>query len=197
MAHYYDEIQDSELKITQFTITLFGMEFAFNTAKGVFSQAGIDKGSLLLVESAIIMDSWKVLDFGCGLGYVGIILAKRFSHAHVTMIDVNRRAVFLAQMNIKENRIKNAASYFSNFFGHVQGAFNTIVVNPPQVAGKKACFKIIEDSKGYLADHGLLQLVARHNKGGETLSKKMSDVFGNVREIAKKSGFRVYVSEKK
>ena len=166
MLHYYDEIQDSELKITQFTITIFGMEFTFNTAKGVFSQAEIDKGSLLLVESAIIMDSWKVLDFGCGLGYVGIILAKRFSHAHVTMIDVNQRAVFLAQMNIKENKIKNATSYFSNFFGHVQGTFNTIVVNPPQVAGKDACFKIIEDSKGHLVDHGLLQLVARHNKGG-------------------------------
>ena len=40
----------------------------------------------------------------------------------------------------------------------------------------------------------LLQIVARHNKGGKTLMEKMDEVFGNVKDIAKKSGFRVYIS---
>ncbi|MBI2647630.1 class I SAM-dependent methyltransferase, partial [Candidatus Woesearchaeota archaeon] len=41
-----------------------------------------------------------------------------------------------------------------------------------------------------------LQLVARHNKGGEALSDKMQEVFGNVKVIAKKAGYWVYMSVK-
>jgi 16S rRNA G1207 methylase RsmC len=55
---------------------------------------------------------------------------------------------------------------------------------------------MIEGSKSHLERNGLLQLVARHNKGGKDLSKKMNEVFGNVKETAKGSGYRIYVSEK-
>ena len=57
-------------------------------------------------------------------------------------------------------------------------------------------FRMIEESHQYLEAQGLLQLVARHNKGGRQLEKKMEEVFGNVKQIAKKSGYRIYVSEK-
>jgi 16S rRNA G1207 methylase RsmC len=39
-----------------------------------------------------------------------------------------------------------------------------------------------------------LQLVARHQKGGKMLEKKMQEVFGNTETLAKKGGFRVYLS---
>jgi len=41
----------------------------------------------------------------------------------------------------------------------------------------------------------LLQVVARHKKGGKSLSHFMEEVFGNLTAVAKKSGYRVYVSE--
>ena len=46
----------------------------------------------------------------------------------------------------------------------------------------------------YLKKNGLLQLVARHQKGGKSLEKKMKEVFGNVKVVSRKSGYRVYVS---
>jgi 16S rRNA G1207 methylase RsmC len=55
---------------------------------------------------------------------------------------------------------------------------------------------LIEESKNYLKQKGSLQIVARHNKGGKTLSKKMEEVFGNIKVIAKKSGYWVYMSVK-
>ena len=42
---------------------------------------------------------------------------------------------------------------------------------------------------------GTLQIVARHNKGGKNLSEKMEEVFGNVKVLAKKRGYRVYLSQ--
>jgi 16S rRNA G1207 methylase RsmC len=61
-------------------------------------------------------------------------------------------------------------------------------------AGRKICYKIIEEAKKHLKKNGTLQLVARHQKGGKMLEKKMQEAFGNVEAIAKKSGFRVYLS---
>ena len=48
----------------------------------------------------------------------------------------------------------------------------------------------------HLEENGNLQIVARHNKGGKELSKKMLEIFGNVKDIAKASGYRIYLSQK-
>ncbi|MCK5139036.1 MAG: extracellular solute-binding protein [Thermodesulfovibrionia bacterium] len=77
----------------------------------------------------------------------------------------------------------------------IKDKFNTILVNPPQTAGKEICFQIIDNAKNHLKERGLLQLVARHNKGGSVLEKRMNQVFGNVEQVAKGSGYRIYVSE--
>ena len=45
-----------------------------------------------------------------------------------------------------------------------------------------------------LKEKGSLQLVARHNKGGETLSKYMEEVFGNMETLVRQGGYRVYLS---
>ena len=54
---------------------------------------------------------------------------------------------------------------------------------------------MIEKAKDHLKKGGLLQIVARHKKGGKSLEAKMKEVFGNVEAIAKKSGYRVYISK--
>ena len=84
----------------------------------------------------------------------------------------------------------------SDGFENIKDKFDTILLNPPQTAGKQLCQKLIEDSKQHLNPKGCLQLVARHNKGGKELSKKMFEVFGNMKEIAKGSGYRTYLSQK-
>ena len=87
--------------------------------------------------------------------------------------------------------------YTEQMFNEIKNNdFDVVLSNPPQTAGKEICFKLIEQSNEHLKNNGNLQLVARHNKGGKTLSKKMEEVFGNVRVIAKKSGYWVYVSKK-
>ena len=71
----------------------------------------------------------------------------------------------------------------------VPGTFDTIICNPPHKAGRKLCFQIITESFDHLDKNATLQLVARHQKGGKELAKKMNEIFGNVQDGAKKSGF--------
>lgn len=197
MKHYFSEYQDSELKLKKIKVILRDRSFEFHTGSGVFSKDKVDKGSELLINSCIVKKKWKILDLGCGYGVVGIAIAKSFPTTEIVMVDVNKRAVKLARMNLKLNKVDNVKVLDSDLFEKMNQKFNTIIVNPPQKAGKEICFKIIEESKDYLEKGGLLQLVARHNKGGKTLEQKMKGVFGNVKEMAKKGGYRVYISRKK
>ena len=195
MEHYYSEHQKSLLKIKKIRQKIKGIEFKFYTASGIFSKDQIDKGTLVLAENMILDKNSKVLDIGCGIGILGIVAAKIFD-ANVVMSDINERAVMLAKKNAKLNNVK-AEIYQGNLYEKVKkNEFGVVLSNPPQTAGRETCFKLIEESKNHLKNNGNLQLVARHNKGGKTLSSKMEDIFGNVKVIAKKAGYWVYLSVK-
>lgn len=193
MVHYYSKHQESQLRLRKIKAVLRGNELEFYTGSGIFSPDRIDPGSKLLIESCIIKPGWGVLDFGCGYGAVGIAIKKKKNKTKVVMTDINKRAVKLALKNVKLNKVEAEVKQ-GDLFELIEYKFDTILVNPPQKAGKEICFSIIEQSVNYLEKNGLLQLVARHNKGGKSLRKKMKEVFGNVEAIARKSGYRVYVS---
>jgi len=195
MPHYYDKSQKSPLNKMEISEIIRGNSLRFFTGSGVFSKSQVDKGSLFLANKAIIENGWKVLDLGCGYGTIGIAIAKSDSSVNVLMSDINKRAVMLAKENIELNGLENAKAVSSDIFQNIKEKFNAILLNPPQSAGKELCIKMIEQSKEHLEKGGLFQMVARHNVGGGELEKIMLRVFGNVQEIAKKSGYRIYVSE--
>ncbi len=192
--HYYSEKQTSKLRIKKINTNLRKNNLKFYTASGVFSIGKIDKGTKLLIEKSIIKPNYKILDLGCGYGPIGISIAKAFPSTQILMTDINQRAIKLAKNNVKLNNITNIEIKQSNLYNNIKEKFNTILTNPPQTAGKETCFKLIEQAKDHLKKDGLLQLVARHNKGGKELEKKMKEIFGNVKDIAKQAGYRVYVS---
>ncbi len=195
MEHYFSKRQNSEFKIKKIRQEIKNAVFEFYTSSGVFSKDNVDMGTLILAESMIIGKNSKVLDIGCGIGVLGIAAAKLFG-ANIVMGDINERAVMLAKKNVKLNN-SNAKIYQGNLYENIKEQdFDSILSNPPQNAGKEICFQVIAQSKNYLKQSGSLQLVARHNKGGKALSEKMEDVFGNVKVIARKSGYSVYLSVK-
>jgi len=195
MQHYYSKKQTSELNLKKIMIRLKTKEFELYTASGVFSKKRIDKGTKLLIENVLIEPEDNILDLGCGIGVVGISLKLSYPKLKVVMSDVNKRAVTISKKNIKLHKLEDIKALKSDIFSNIKTKFNTILVNPPQTAGKNVCFKIIEDSKKFLLPKGYLQLVARHKKGGSVLEEKMVVVFNNVKQIAKGSGYRVYISE--
>jgi len=132
---------------------------------------------------------------GCGYGAIGIAIKKCLPKTEVTMTDINERAVSLAKKNAERNRVGVKVSSGDLYEPIGEEKFDVILVNPPYVAGREFCYKIIEESIKHLNPKGSLQLVARHNKGGAMLEKKMLEVFENVNTLAKKAGYRVYESK--
>ena len=102
MSHYFTN-DNLESEIKKFDIKLFDNNFSFNTDNGVFSKGELDYGSYLLIKNVLSLVSGDILDLGCGYGPIGIIIRK-MTDSKVLMSDVNKRAVHLANMNIKLNK---------------------------------------------------------------------------------------------
>lgn len=194
MTHYYSKKQTSRINLKKILVKVKNREFELYSASGIFSKDKLDKGTKLLIENCVIEQYWKVLDFGCGIGVIGIAVKLLNPSTEIMMSDINQRAVMISKKNTNLHNL-DIKVIKSDLYSKITDKFDTILVNPPQTAGRDICFQIIDNAKDHLKEKGLLQLVARHNKGGSVLEKRMKHVFGNVRQIAKGSGYRVYVSE--
>ena len=193
--HYYSKEQSSQLKIKHLVLNIRGISLNLQSSTGIFSKKAVDKGTLALIENMVINPGWQILDLGSGYGAVGLVAGK-LAGCNPYLIDINKRACMLAKQNARHNNII-AKVLNGNLYEPVNNQkFDTILVNPPQTAGKSICFAMIEGAKEHLKNHGLLQLVARPNKGGNTLANKMEEVFGNMQIIGRRSGYAVYVSKK-
>ena len=189
--HYFSKHPSSVERVTPLVCMLRGQRLEFSSASGMFSIGKVDRGSRVLIEDSTVNSGMKVLDYGCGWGVVGIAIAKAFLKCTVEMIDVNQRALKYAKMNIRSNRVSNCSVVKS-----ASGDYDTILFNPPQKIGKQGCFDLISDCYRLLKKGGSLQLVARHNKGGKVLRAYMEELFGNVSDLTKSGGFRIYFSSK-
>ncbi len=197
MTHYYDKNQTSPLREELITVRSRGMSFEFFSASGLFSKQHLDKATELLINKSDLSNSQKILDLGSGWGVVAILLKFFNPSKEFVASDVSERAVFYTKKNAKKHSVKievKQSDLFENFAE--DELFDTILTNPPYVAGREVCKKFISESFKHLSKNGSLQLVARHNKGGKFLGEYMKEIFGNVEYLAKQSGFRIYKSVK-
>lgn len=194
--HYYSETQDSDITLRTGIVMIRGKAFQFITSSGIFSPKKIDIGTRLLVENMQLYGK-KILDAGAGYGVVGIVAAALKPEAEVTMVEINERAATLAEKNARINKV-NVRVVKGDFFKPLDNeTFDCVLINPPIAAGMSKIRKFLEDSTSHLDSGGVIQLVARHNKGGSVIKKMMQEIFGNVEETKKGSGFRIYLSKKK
>lgn len=193
--HYFSERPAAEGGRHRFSAELRGFELTFVTEAGVFSRERVDRGTRLLIKHLEVRPGDRVLDLGCGYGAVGIVAAKLAPLGRVTLVDINARAVGLARENLQLNWIPNAEVQEGDGFAPVAGrAFDVIALNPPIRAGLGVVHPLIEHGSDHLAPGGRFYLVGRTKQGVVRIGEKMGGVFGNVSEVGKGGGYRVYMS---
>ena len=101
MGQYFTNDNSIPSKLVKTRAVVLNNSFIFYTDNGVFSKDGLDFGSRLLLENIPLTEIGEsLLDVGCGYGVFGIVLNKILG-VKVTMCDVNRRALHLAEKNIQ------------------------------------------------------------------------------------------------
>lgn len=191
LEHYFtnSEALKSELRTIEYKYKEH--VFSFSSDNGVFSKDKIDYGSRLLVETFLEKNKENIenlLDVGCGYGFMGIVLSKVLD-CSATLIDVNKRAVHLTKMNIKENKVK-AESFLSDVYENVEMRYDVIITNPPIRAGKEVVLKILKEAKEYLNEEGMIWFVIRKNQGAKSILKELeSNYITNI--VEKDKGFYI------
>lgn len=77
----------------------------------------------------------KILDLCTGSGCIALGLAHALPQAHITGVDINEKAIELANQNKKNNNIENAEFLYSDLFTNLHNQkFDIIISNPPYIS---------------------------------------------------------------
>ena len=188
MAHYFTNEENLKSEIEKVIAEINGIPFYFYTDNGVFSKGELDFGTELLLKNFKYDNpiNKTLLDIGCGCGPIGIY-ASHLGFA-VDMSDVNKRAIHLSKMSLKEQNL-NANVFESDAYKNITNKYDYIVSNPPIRVGKEKLYEIVMNAKEHLKDDGSLWIVVRKQQGAESMVRDMKNAYKTVEVIAKKKGF--------
>lgn len=191
MEHYFtnNENLKSELRDIKFNFEEYN--FVFKSDNGVFSKNKIDYASLFLVKTFLAFKNNnynKILDVGCGYGFIGITLSKVLNK-NVDMIDINKRAIHLCEMNINLNQVQ-ANVFLSDGFSNISQKYDLIISNPPIRVGKEILLKILKDALSHLNENGELWFVINKDQGAKSIKKELEKLV-SCEIIDKSKGFLV------
>lgn len=195
MSQYFDNDKNikSERKLIKFNFN--NKEFSIYSDNGVFSKDRLDYGSRVLLENIDIDKLYgNVLDLGCGIGVVGIIVGSINKDICIDMVDINERAIDLTRNNLILNKI-SANVFVSDIYSNINKRYDFIISNPPIRAGKDVIRKFLLGSYDYLEDDGSLYFVMRKDHGVKSMIREL-DVKFNTSIVNKDKGFYVVLCTK-
>ena len=189
MSQYFDNV-NLKSNITKYKTRIFDKEFCFNTDNGVFSKSKLDFGTRCLLETLPLDEiSGEVLEVGCGYGAIPIILTSVDEKiVNFDAVDINKRAIHLSEMNLKENKAEKIRFFESDIYSNVNKKYDVIITNPPIRAGKQVVYNIVMNAKDYLNKDGMLFIVINKDQGAKSLKSDL-DKFYNTEVLKKIKGF--------
>lgn len=180
-------VKDDHLRINTEDAASRTLALAQNVA--VFSPAALDKGTVLLIESAALADirGKSLLDLCCGCGVVGMSLTP-FAGA-VTYCDVSAEALSLTARNLQALGLGGTVRAASFLEG--MGKYDVIVVNPPFHQGVNVAISptitMLRSLKEHLNTKGCAYVVYnRHLNYAAALEEGYT-----VSKVAEEKGFTV------
>ncbi|MFG1908872.1 class I SAM-dependent methyltransferase [Kribbella sp. NPDC048928] len=171
---------------------IWGREYTFTTATGVFSRDRLDIGtSVLLRQVDPPRTGGTFLDLGCGYGPIACALAVEAPAATVWAVDVNNRALELTQVNAQATGVAERVRAVLPEDVPEELRFDQIWSNPAIHIGKAELHKMLLHWLGRLAPGGVAWFVVGKNLGGDSLQRWMTDQGYPCERVGSAKGFRV------
>lgn len=195
LEHYFTNNENLKSELRDIKFSFCDYNFLFKSDNGVFSKNKIDYASMFLVETCLknitnTENINSILDVGCGYGFIGITLSKVLNK-HVDMVDINKRAVHLCDMNISINKV-DAQVFLSNIYESVTNKYDLIITNPPIRAGKEILYEFLKGGISRLNKNGNLYFVISKDQGAKSVKSELEKIC-EVEVIGKSKGFWVFL----
>ena len=133
----------------------------------------------------------RYLDLGCGYGVLGLALAAVVPGSVVRGVDVNERALLLANENAAALELSDRFSAVLPDAVPTDEVYDEIWSNPPIRIGKEALHVLLLRWLPRLAPDGRAVLVVGKNLGADSLQRWLGDQGWPARRTASAKGFRV------
>ncbi|GAA2308141.1 methyltransferase [Actinomadura luteofluorescens] len=189
--HYFAERPGAASRRRTVDLVLPDLHLRLDTDSGMFSPDRIDPGTRVLLETVPEPPATgDLLDLGCGYGPIAITMANRSPQATVWGVDVNQRAITLAEGNVRAAGLDNVR--FSLADETDPGLrFAAIWSNPPIRIGKAALHELLLTWLPRLAPGGLAHLVVQKHLGSDSLQRWLAAQGFPTERIASRSAYRV------
>jgi 16S rRNA (guanine1207-N2)-methyltransferase len=159
----------------------------------VFAENKLDEGTRLLLTALEVHATDNALDIGCGVGFIGLHIARLAERGKVTMVDVSLAALEAARQAVAVSGLTNVEVVPSDGVRAVsQQRFDLIATNPPfhqggiQTTGIAERF--ISDAAQVLQAQGRFYLVANRFLKYEPIFHRF---FSHVEEVAGDTKYKV------
>lgn len=163
------------------------------SGSGVFAKGRLDIGTAVLFRETEPPTAGRILDLGCGYGVIGLAIAALVPGSEVTGVDVNERAVLLANENAAALGV--AGRYRAVTPQQAgEATYDEIWSNPPIRIGKEALHELLLTWLPRLVPGGRAVMVVGKNLGADSLQRWLGEQGYPTTRVASAKGFRVLES---
>ena len=189
--HYFSADPAVAFKRAPVRARVWGHELALTSGSGVFAQGRLDIGTGVLFRETEPPAGGTLLDLGCGYGVIGCALATAAPQARVWGVDVNERAVLLANENAGSLGIADRFTAATPDGIAHDVVFDEIWSNPPIRIGKEALHELLLTWLPRLRPGGRAVMVVGKKQGADSLQRWLGDQGYPTTRLASAKGFRV------
>ena len=190
-SHYFDADPSAPERRRTVRTRLGGRDVEVQTANGIFSPDGLDKGTAALFSAVPAPPATgRFLDVGAGWGPIALTLGVRSPEAEVTAVEVNDRSLQLTRDNAAALGLGNVVALRPEDVPE-DAAFDLIWSNPPVRIGKDALHELLLSWLALLSADGEAWLVVLKNLGADSLATWLTGQGWDVSRQASSKGFRV------
>ena len=194
--HYFSADPSVAFQRAPVETEVWGHELRLVSGSGVFAQGRLDIGTSVLFRETQPPTGGRILDLGCGYGVIGIACAVAAPDAIVTAVDVNQRAVLLANENAASAGVADRLTASVPEQVAADAQFDEIWSNPPIRIGKAALHELLLTWLPRLAPGGRAVMVVGKNLGADSLQRWLGEQGFPTERVASAKGFRVLESRR-
>jgi 16S rRNA (guanine1207-N2)-methyltransferase len=189
--HYFSADPSVPFRRVPVTFSAWGHSLALDSGSGVFAQGRLDIGTAVLLRETSPPPAGRILDLGCGYGAIGLAIARAVPGATVTGVDVNERAVLLANENAASLGLGERFAALTPAAVPSGGTYDELWSNPPIRIGKEALHALLLTWLARLVPGGRAVMVVGKNLGGDSLQRWLDGQGYPTSRVGSAKGFRV------